>query len=63
MRPESGLLQIGNELRNGNDVTIFRHHIIVNFFDIVLFLLSILVVGSRFMSIYHWFWSYDNFLL
>ena len=36
------------------------------FFDIVLFLLLILVNGASFMSIsslVHWFWNYDNFFL
>ena len=36
--------------KNGNGVTIFRHDIIVNFFDIVLFLLSSLVTGSGSMA-------------
>ena len=37
--------------KNDNGVTIFRHDVIVNFFDIVLFLLSVLVTGSSSMSI------------
>ena len=36
--------------KNGNGVIIFRHDIIVNFFDIVLFLLSSLVTGSGSMA-------------
>ena len=34
-----------------NDVTIFQHDVIATFFDVVLFLLSSLVTGSRFMWI------------
>ena len=34
-----------------NDVTISRHDLNVKFFDVVLFLLSSLVTGPRFMSI------------
>ena len=37
--------------KNDNDVTIFRHDVNVNFFDVVLFLLSSLVTGPSFMSI------------
>ena len=37
--------------KNDNDVTVFRHDVIVNFFDVVLFLLWILVIGPSFMSI------------
>ena len=37
--------------KNDNDVTIFRHGVNVKFFDVVLFLLSSLVTGPRFMSI------------
>ena len=37
--------------KNDNDVTIFRHDVNVKFFDVVLFLLSSLVTGPRFMSI------------
>ena len=37
--------------KNGNDVTIFRHDVNINFFDVVLFLLSRLVIGPSFMSI------------
>ena len=37
--------------KNDNDITIFRHDVNVNFFDVVLFLLSSLVTGPRFMSI------------
>ena len=36
---------------NDNDVTIFRHDVIINLFDVVLFLLSILYTGPSFMSI------------
>ena len=36
--------------KNDNDVTIFRHDVNVNFFDVVLFLLSSLVTGPSFMS-------------
>ena len=38
--------------KNSNDVTIFRNDVIVNFFDIFLFLLSSLVTGPSFMSIW-----------
>ena len=37
--------------KNDNDVTIFEHNVIVNFFDVVLIFLSSLVAGPRFMSI------------
>ena len=37
--------------KNNNDVTIHRHDVIVNFFDVVLFLLSSLVNGPSFISI------------
>ena len=37
--------------KNDNDLTVFRHDVIVNFFDVVLFLLWILVIGPSFMSI------------
>ena len=37
--------------KNDNDVTTCRNDVIINFFDIVLFLLSSLVTGPRFMSI------------
>ena len=36
---------------NDNDVTIFRHDVIINLFHVVLFLLSILYTGPSFMSI------------
>ena len=38
-------------LKNGNNVTIFRHDGIVNFFNVVLFLLSSLVTSPSFMPI------------
>ena len=47
----SRLLQIGQKSENDNDVTIFRHDVKVNFFDVVLFLLSSLVSGPSSMSI------------
>ena len=37
--------------KNDNDVTVFRHDVIVKFFDVVLFLLSSVVTGLSFMSI------------
>ena len=37
--------------KNDNDVTIFRNDVNVNFFDVVLFLLSGLVTGPNFISI------------
>ena len=37
--------------QNVNDVTIFQYDVIVNFFDVVLFLLSSLVTGPSFMAI------------
>ena len=37
--------------KNDNDVTIFRHDVNINFFDVVLFHLSSLVTGPSFMSI------------
>ena len=43
--------KLAKNLKNGNDVTIFRHDIIVNFFWVVLFLLSSLGTGPSFMPI------------
>ena len=37
--------------KNDNDVTVFWHDVVVNFFDVILFLLSILVTDPNFMSI------------
>ena len=37
--------------KNNNDVTIFRHDVIVKFFDVVLFLLRSLVTSPSFMSV------------
>ena len=45
------MLQIGHKLENDNDVTTFRRDFFINFFDVVLFVLSSLVTGSSFMSI------------
>ena len=46
---ESSKLAINR--KNGNDVTTFRHDVIVNFFDVLLFLLVNLVTGPSFKSI------------
>ena len=46
-----GCFKVAKSLENDNDVTIFWHDIIINFFDLVLFLLSSLVTGLGFMSI------------
>ena len=43
--------KLAKNLKNGNGVTIFRHDVIINFFDIVLFLLSSLATGPSFTSI------------
>ena len=37
--------------KNYNDVTIYRHDVIVKFFDVILFLLSSLVTSPSFISI------------
>ena len=37
--------------KSDSDVTIFQHAIIVNFFGVVLFLLSSLATGPSFMSV------------
>ena len=37
--------------KNSNDIRIFWHDVIINFFDVVFFLLSSLVTGSSFISI------------
>ena len=42
--------KLAKNQENGNDVKIFRQDAIVNFFDVVLFLLSILVTGPGFMA-------------
>ena len=47
----NSLLWIDRNCKNGNDVTIFRHDVIVNFLDVVLFLLSSLVTDPSFMAI------------
>ena len=47
--------------KNGNDITIFRHAVIVNFFDGVLFLLSIQLLVQVSYQYHHCFWSYNNF--
>ena len=54
MRPESGFRITENlamNLKNDSDATIFRHEVTVNFFDVVLILLSSLVTVTSFMSI------------
>ena len=43
--------KLARNLENDNHVTIFRHDVIVNFLDFILFLFSSLVTGPRFMSI------------
>ena len=43
--------KLAQNQKNGNDVTIFRNDVIVNFFYVVLFLLSGWVTGPSFMSI------------
>ena len=37
--------------KNYNDVTVSQHDVIVIFFKVILFLLSILVAGPSFMSV------------
>ena len=52
MRPGSGFrLKIGHKSTKNNDVKICRHDVIINVFDVVMFLLSRLVTGPNFMSI------------
>ena len=54
MRPESRLpdySKLAINWKNDNDVTIFRHDVIVNSFELVFFLLLNLVTGPSFMSI------------
>ena len=43
--------KLAQNQKNDNDVTIFRNDVIVNFFSVVLFLLSGWVTGPSFMSI------------
>ena len=43
--------KLAKNKKNYNDVTIFQCDVNVNFFDVVLFPLSILVIGPSFMSI------------
>ena len=55
MRPESRLpdySKLAINWKNDNDVTIFRHDVIVNSFEFVFFLLLNLVTGPSFMSIW-----------
>ena len=49
--PTYRMLQIGHKLENGNDATISQNEVIVEFCDVVLFLLSSLVTSPSFMSI------------
>ena len=46
--PDCSRLGINRE--NNSDVTICQHDLIVNFFDVIVFLLSRLVTGPSFMS-------------
>ena len=46
-----GLFQIGQKLKNINDVTISQHDLIAKIFDLILFFLSSLVTGPSSMSI------------
>ena len=45
------LSKLAKNPKNDNDVITFRHDVIVNFSDVVLFLLSSLVNGLSFVSI------------
>ena len=47
--PDSSKLAVN--WKNGNDIAIMRHDVIINIFDVVLFLLSSLVTGPTFMLI------------
>ena len=63
MRPEVGFrwLQIGHKSEKWHwrhILATWRH--LQMFFDVVLFLFSSLVTGPSFVSIHHWFWSYDS---
>ena len=49
--PASEMLQIGHKSENDNDITVCRHDVIINFFDVAVFLLSSLVTDPSFMSI------------
>ena len=49
--------------KNDDDVTIFRHDVLIELFNVVLFLLLSLVTNPSFMAISSLFWSYDNFFL
>ena len=42
--------KVAKNPKNDNDVIIFQHDVNINFFDVVLFLLSSLVTGPNFMS-------------
>ena len=37
--------------KNDNEVIIWRHDVIINFFEVLLFILSSLVTGLSFMSV------------
>ena len=41
--------KLTTNLKNTNDAIIYRHNLIINFFDVVLFVLSGLVSGPSFM--------------
>ena len=46
-----GCSKLAVNWKNDNDVTIFRNDVIINLYDVVLFLLSSLVAGPSFMLI------------
>ena len=59
--PDSFELAINR--KKNSDVTTYQHEVIVNLFNVVLFILLRLVTGLSFMPISLLFLEYDNFPL
>ena len=55
--------KLAKNLKNNNDVTIFRNDVIVKFFDVFCFSCQVQLLVQVSRQYHHWFWNYDNFLL
>ena len=55
--------ELSTNRKNDNEVTIFRHGVIVEFFDVVSFSCQVCLLVQVSCRYHHWLWSYDNFLL
>ena len=49
--------------KTSNDITIFRHDVIVNFFTLFCYFCQVQLLAQPSCHYDHWFWSYDNFFL